>query len=331
MDIDFVIAWVDGSDKEWLDIKNKYQSGESSDDGIERYRDMNLVKYWFRGIEKFTPWVRKIHFITWGHIPEWLDKSHPKINIVRHEDYMPDEILPVFNSSVVELFLHRIPGLSEYFVYFNDDMFFLNELKEEHFFKNNKPVDMLAFQPVVANPDNPVMSGIYMNNSVIISKHFKKREQVKKHPWHYFRIGYPPLYFLYNMLELAFPLYTGFYTVHGPSPFLKSTYEKIWEFEEKTLMKAAHNRFRSPSDLTQCLFREWQMLEGNFVPQNMHKGFKYYEMNDDINDICNTISKRKKDIICINDTKYLENEDYVKERLHEAFKKVFLNKSSFER
>ena len=83
--IDFVIMWVDGSDPKWLAEKNKYSEKKVSiDDGINRYRDMNLLKYWFRGVEKYTPWVNKIYFVTWGHLPEWLDTSNPKLVIVNH-------------------------------------------------------------------------------------------------------------------------------------------------------------------------------------------------------------------------------------------------------
>ncbi|MBQ6357217.1 MAG: capsule biosynthesis protein CapK, partial [Solobacterium sp.] len=38
-----------------------------------RFKDWGLFKYWFRGVEKFAPWVNKIYFITWGHVPTWLD------------------------------------------------------------------------------------------------------------------------------------------------------------------------------------------------------------------------------------------------------------------
>ena len=85
--IDFVIMWVDGSDPAWLEEKNKYLEKKiDTSNAINRYRDMGLLKYWFRGVEKFTPWVNKVHFVTWGHIPSWLNTNNPKLNVVRHED-----------------------------------------------------------------------------------------------------------------------------------------------------------------------------------------------------------------------------------------------------
>ena len=92
-EIDFVITWVDGGDKAWQREKACYDPAAGTDDGEERYRDWDLLKYWFRGVEKYAPWVRKIHFLTWGHIPEWLDTSNKKIHIVNHKDYIPKEYL----------------------------------------------------------------------------------------------------------------------------------------------------------------------------------------------------------------------------------------------
>ena len=122
--IDFVIIWVDGNDKEWRAEKDKYDDKPISTSNSEvRFRDWDNLQYWFRGVEKYAPWVRKIHFITWGHLPTWLNTEHPKLHIVRHEDYIPNEYLPVFNSNVLEIYMHKIEGLSEEFVYFNDDIF----------------------------------------------------------------------------------------------------------------------------------------------------------------------------------------------------------------
>ena len=141
--IDFVIPWVDGSDPEWLKERNAVSSdigksvssegGCGSDslkngDSIEdnsgaRYYSWDNLQYWFRGVEKFAPWVNKIHFVTWGHIPPWMNTDAPKLHIVNHKDYIPEQFLPTFNSNTIELNFHRIEGLSEKFVYFNDDTF----------------------------------------------------------------------------------------------------------------------------------------------------------------------------------------------------------------
>ncbi len=132
--IDFVITWVDGQDKSWRRQRDSYSHTEGEDDSEVRYRDWGILRYWFRGVEQFAPWVRTIHFVTWGHLPIWLDMEHPKLHIVKHEEYIPKEYLPTFDSCVLEIHLHRIEGLSDHFVYFNDDMFLLRPLKPTFFF-----------------------------------------------------------------------------------------------------------------------------------------------------------------------------------------------------
>ena len=165
--IDFVIAWVDGGDPAWQRERDRYgkmgektaaeETGEREKSGVAydtrdvRYRDWDCLRFWFRSVEQNAPWVHKIYFVTWGHVPKWLNGNHPKLEIVRHEDYIPGEFLPTFNSHTIELNFHCIPGLSEQFVYFNDDMFLLQQVSPGQFFRDGKPLDMLALQPVVAN------------------------------------------------------------------------------------------------------------------------------------------------------------------------------------
>jgi len=100
MDIDFVITWVDMNDPKWKKDFSAY-SGKIDNSKNEvseaRFRDHGLLKYWFRGVDKFAPWVRKIHFVTCGQTPDWLDVNHPKLNLVNHADYIPNEFLPVRN------------------------------------------------------------------------------------------------------------------------------------------------------------------------------------------------------------------------------------------
>lgn len=341
MEIDFVIPWVDGDDPAWQSEKSKYSTADRHADAaaaVERFRDWGLLRYWFRGVEKYAPWVRKIHFVTSGKIPEWLDTSNEKIHIVRHEDFIPGEALPTFNCNVIERYLHKIPGLSEHFVYFNDDLFLISEIKEADLFANGKPRDMLAFQPVVANPENALMSHFMLNDTLVLSKYFNKRENVKAHPGNYFHIGYPPLYFFYNILELFFPLYSGLYTVHSISPFLKSTFEEVWKKEGKMLASLDGNRFRSESDVNQYLFREWQKLSGNFAPANVRKNFKYFEIKDDNSAAVKLIENGGKrglphriSVVCLNDTDKMTDVNAAKRNLAGAFEKLLPEPSAFEK
>lgn len=338
-EIDFVITWVDGNDPAWQKEKAAYsgQAGGSVNESTsidsrdERYRDHELLQYWFRSVEKYAPWVRKIHFVTWGHMPQWLDTSNPKLNIVRHEDFIPREFLPTFNCNPIEINIHRIKGLAEHFVYFNDDTFLNAPVQETDFFRDGKPCDILAFQPVVANPANPVMSHLLLNNALVISKYFDKRENVKKQPGKYFCPCYPPMYLFYNMLELTFPKYTGFFSVHGPVPFCKQTFEELWEREEDMLRETSSHRFRSKDDLTDYLFRDWQKLTGNFHAKNLVKDFRYFELSDDNSRLCQTIKEKRKKIICINDANKTIDFDLIKKEISEAYEKILPEKSSFEK
>lgn len=338
-EIDFVVTWVDGNDPVWRKEKSLYTpKGQDAakngcdeiDDREERYRDYGMLRYWFRGVEKFAPWVRTVHFVTYGHLPDWLNVNHPKLHIVRHEEYIPREYLPTYNCNVIEIFLNRIPGLSEKFIYFNDDMYLTRPVEPKDFFAKGKPSDMLAFQPVVANPKNPVMSHLFLNNTLVLSRHFDKRENVRRHPGNYFKVGYPPLYFFYNLLELAFAKYTGFYTVHGPYPFLKGTFDLVWDQEAETLYEMGSHRFRSKDDLTLYLFRDWQKLIGAFTPKNIAKDFSYYELAEDNSPLFSAISRQKKKAICINDANQEIDFERTKEGLEEAFLKVFPEPCSFE-
>ena len=182
MDIDFVVTWVNMDDPEWQNEFAKY-SGNSNNtkNGVSkaRFRDYGFLKYWFRGIEKFAPWVRKIHFVTSGQKPEWLDENNPKIQLVNHKDFIPAEFLPTYNSVVIERYMYRIPGLSDHFVYFNDDFYIINHITPERFFKNGLPCDIAVFDY------NPAWSQWYVrikNNIKIINRHFNKKEVMER--WH---------------------------------------------------------------------------------------------------------------------------------------------------
>jgi len=184
--IDFVVTWVDGADPVWRRDKQQY-SGEINDTAdarAERFREWDMLKYWFRGVEKFAPWVRKIHFITWGHVPEFLDVNHPKLNIVKHTDYIPEEYLPTYNSGTIEMNVHRIEDLSENYIMFNDDFFPLRPIDENYYFKNNIVCDEAVENIIVAAEFGAVGNAaryMQVNNMIIINRHFKKREVQKKH------------------------------------------------------------------------------------------------------------------------------------------------------
>jgi hypothetical protein len=137
---------------------------DEPDAGDDRYRDMRILKYWFRAVEKYAPWVNRIHFVTWGHLPDWLNTQHPKLHIVSHKDYIPEEYLPTFSSHPIELNFHRIPGLSEHFVYFNDDTFLNSTITPDFFFRKGKPCDFLRCAPIEFSDTTDVYAHVSTNS-----------------------------------------------------------------------------------------------------------------------------------------------------------------------
>ena len=130
--IDLVYMWVDGNDPKWLEKKQRFM--KKAVNTVGRYVDNQELKYSLRSVEKHLPWIRKIFILTDDQTPAFLDTSHPKIEIVHHTDVIPHEILPLFNSSLIEYFICKIPDLSEHFLFANDDMFVNADLPPSFFF-----------------------------------------------------------------------------------------------------------------------------------------------------------------------------------------------------
>ncbi|MGP5694302.1 stealth family protein, partial [Brachybacterium alimentarium] len=138
--IDAVYTWVDGSDPEWLRLKSNYSPIEMTHEEVDsaaRYASRDELLYSLRSIHDFAPWVRNIFVVTAGQHPQWLGQNE-KVKIVNHSDIFPDSRhLPTFNSHSIEANIHRIEGLSEHFLYLNDDMFFGRAVPPSLFFFGN--------------------------------------------------------------------------------------------------------------------------------------------------------------------------------------------------
>ena len=153
--VDIVVPWVDGSDRKWCDQKKEYATREgiktTIDDSDIRFRDWDIIRFLFRSIEKNMPWINMVHFITWGHLPEWMNPCCEKLHIVNHKEYIPDKYLPTFSSHTIELNIHRIPGLAEHFIYFNDDIVILQRTEVSDFFRNSLPCDYGILIPLMSS------------------------------------------------------------------------------------------------------------------------------------------------------------------------------------
>ena len=325
--IDFVIIWVDGGDPEWRAEKKQYSPEKDTDDREVRFRDWDNLRYWFRGVEKYAPFVRKIFFVTWGHLPEWLDTSNPKLEIVNHKDYIPAEYLPTFNSHTIELNLHRIKGLSEHFVYFNDDMFVVSPTKPEDYFKNGLPLDIFTLNTVFYGYDS--VGHIIGSNLAVINENFKKRKCFKEHWKKYFSLKYGK-HLIRTTLLFPWHYFQGFYNTHIGSNFLKSTFEEVWAAEPEILDDTCKCRFRSPTNVNQWLMKYWQLAKGKFMPMSSKVGwYKKVKNNNEV--LINNVLSHRYKFICINDNENLEDFEKTKQEIIDMFEKILPEKSTFEK
>lgn len=329
MDIDFVISWVDMTDPEWNVKFAKYANNKgNTKNGVSeaRFRDNGFLRYWFRGVEKFAPWVRKIHFITDGQKPEWLDVSNPKIHLVRHDEIIPAGFLPTFNSVVIERYMHRIEGLADHFVYFNDDFYIIDHVGEDRFFQNGLPCDIAVFQ---YNPDWSQYYHRIKNNIRLINRHFNKKEVMKQHGDKWFAGCYGSKVFM-NYLLKPYGKFITLRTPHNAQPYLKSTFEEVWDAEGEELTATSVNKFRALNDYTPELFRTWQICKGHFTPYNTYENTKMFPLMVRPKQAVEAIRSQSYKLICLNDNVNIRNYDLVIKNIREAFESILPDKSGFE-
>lgn len=326
--IDFVLIWVDGNDPKWRAEKNIYD-GKSGDDRDVRFRDWENLKYWFRGVEKYAPWVNNVYFVTWGHIPKWLNVNCEKLHIINHKDYIPKEYLPTFSSHVIELNLHRIKGLQEQFVYFNDDMFLIDNVKASDFFKNNKPCDSAILSPAIKKNKFGI-GNVELNNMAIVNSYFQKNKQIKAKVSKWYNTKYELKHLIKNICLSPWNSFTAFYEFHVASSFLKSTFDEIWDKEFDELDEVCKHRFRDIRlDVNQWLMRDWQLASNNFLPRST-KFARLFTLDAESN--IEYVLNNKAKMVCLNDSEDLTDEEYegLKAAVIREFEKKLPEKSIYE-
>jgi hypothetical protein len=138
--VDAVYTWVDARDPSFQAALRRHASAELAERdlesaGLSRFRNNGELRFSLRSLLSFAPWVQRIHILTNGQVPCWLDSMHPRIHLVTHAEVFPEpEVLPTFNSNAIEMCLHRIPGLARRFIYFNDDIFLGRPVRKGDFF-----------------------------------------------------------------------------------------------------------------------------------------------------------------------------------------------------
>ncbi len=324
--IDFIMPWVDGDDVEWQKEKSKYDDKKSGvDASIARYRDWDNLQYWFRGVEKYTPWVNKIHFVTYGHLPKWLNTNHPKLHVVNHEEFIPQKYIPVFSVRAIELNIHRIPNLSNQFVYFNDDCFIVKDIEEEQFFKNGLPCDTAALTVLgssVLTQDIPKLNAMH-----IINKYFNKKSVIYNHKEKWFNIKNGKQ-MIRTFLLMSWKFIPNIYYAHGPNAYTKKVFNTLWEKEYELLDQTCKHKFREITDVTQILMKDWQICEGEFEPRRVCCRSENISVGH--SRIKNLIFNGKTPIICLNDDNSIQNFEELKADVNGLLNQLLPEKSSFE-
>ena len=139
--IDVVYTWVNDQDPVWRDMYRTAKSSDSSSEEIDgqsiaRFRNREELRYSLRSIDMYIPWVRNVYVFTNCSAPSWIAESS-RIFWIDHKDVIPERHLPTFNSHVIESYLHRIPNLSQHFLYFNDDVLVNRRMAKTTFFNGH--------------------------------------------------------------------------------------------------------------------------------------------------------------------------------------------------
>lgn len=313
--VDIVYLWCDSSDKKWLEKKSnelkKYGKILDNDSvGECRFIDNNELKYSLRSLEKYAPWINNIFIVTDSQVPDWLDTTNPKIKMVSHNEILPPDALPTFNASAIEAALHKIPDLSEYFLFANDDMFFGNFVDKTFFFNKQDG------QPVFR---------------------FSKRRLINKLYKHLY--GYM-VSSAYRLVKNKFGESCPRFPHHNIDAYRKSDIEKCYSEFEEGFEKTARQKFREKECIQRSVYEYYALAQNHGqakVVDNFSAKFCAYLKSCGIDSMVielkesklKLIDKYKPCLFCLNDSLKTNNDDRLAMR---AFlEKKFSKPSSFEK
>lgn len=310
-EIDLVYLWVDGSDVEWLAAKNsflgKVDNAEEEAVSVARNADNHELKYSLRSVEMHAPWIHRVFIVTDGQRPDWLNMRHEKIRIVDIRELLPEEALPCYNSVIIEHFLYKIPGLSEHFLYANDDMFFNEPVEPDFFFTvDGRPI--VRLQRVVGgkliNQFRKVF-GIHIN---IYRKTIEKAALLVEEKYGKYYSGTPH---------------------HNIDAYLKADYEETSEIVfGKEIKSTLKNHIRSKDDIQRIIYLYYLLAIGHAQLRYVNRGescririhkpeYQYF------------IDKYHPILFCLNDSHHATDTD--RARVEPFLRKLFPEKSSFEK
>lgn len=299
MNIDYIVTYVNGEDEQWRKLYEEQSilHGRKISTNSVRYRDFGTLKYLFRGIAENMPWIRNLYLIVQSEsqIPDWVNRD--TVHVVFHDQIIDYRNLPTYNSNVIELYMHRIPGLSEYFLYGNDDMFTLNPTTPEDWFDGN------------GNPKIKIKTWPFAMRHKMYRHMLKATENLccdmcgKKH--------------VENKVIHA---------DHNINPMRKSIWEQAWQMNEKRLFESC-STFREAKNITQELSNFYSYLSGKYTLHNRNN--KYIEFRRSFDEIHKMITRSDYHCICINDSGC---EDFKKAKtiLLKSFNQKYQNPSKYE-
>jgi hypothetical protein len=276
--IDVVYTWVDGNDPDWqrrrAQVTGETYHTESASEA--RFLSRDELRYSLRSLHANAPWVRNIYIVTDDQTPHWLDTSAPNLHVVSHKEIFSDtSVLPVFNSHAIESQLHRIDGLAEHFLYFNDDMFIGRPLTPQAFFLANGLSKFFLSQgrvPVAPiSPDDTPVDAAHKNNR--------------------------------ELLERKFGATTSQVFQHVPYPLRRSVMTEIeTEFAAEYTATMA-SRFRSTQDLSPVsnLYHYYAYFSGRAVAGSVRYGYVQLAVSDLPARLGRALARRDWDAFCLND------------------------------
>ncbi|MEO7117802.1 MAG: stealth conserved region 3 domain-containing protein, partial [Candidatus Limnocylindrales bacterium] len=235
--IDAVYTWVDASDPGWREQLARFRDPATVDP--DRFNQSDELRYSLRSLDLFAPWVRRIHIVSNCPPPAWF-KPSDRVRWVDHSAFIPSDYLPLFSSRAIETFLHRVPELSEYFIYLCDDWLLWNDVVPSSFFTaDGKTVAHLAPQGAVVSWWQAVDAGTAPD-------------------WQSARVNGARL-----ILERYGVLPTRQHQ-HVPHALRRSTMEAMEAEFPEAFESSRHSRFRAPSDISlmALAYHHWAALRG---------------------------------------------------------------------
>lgn len=174
--VDLVYTWVDGSDLAWLEKRARWEgTGFTADAQLaSRFVNHDELRYSLRSVEMYANWFNHLYLVTDAQVPEWLNREHPRLTVVDHRDLFTEDELPLFNSHAIESRLHHIPGLSERFIYLNDDVFFGSPVWPEDFYTGAGQARFFpsraTIDPGPSRPDDVSVTSAAKNNRDLLER-----------------------------------------------------------------------------------------------------------------------------------------------------------------